>query len=289
MVELLEGTGVRTASERQRDASTSPRITVAAERPQASVTLYNNMSIRIRAGVRTLGRTPATSSASTWARPTAPSPTSTPAPGDEAPHRCRCRSRRSSRPARSSRAAAAAVVPLPARPRRAAGRRPAAALGAGARLRRRRVRPQVRQPGADAAGRLGQVVAVPPRRRSPRADPAVEGARERPAASRRSRRARCYLKHLVEAWNHTHRQGRPGPAARTAGHRPDRAGVVRRRGPRADRRGGPRRRAGATSRCSRSRRRRSTPGSTPAATTGASRSRSATSSWSATSAAAPPT
>ena len=66
-------------------------------------------------------------------------------------------------------------------PERAAGRQPEAAVGAGSRLRRRRVRPHLRQSGADPAGRLGQVVALPCRHRSPRADPAVEGAGERPA------------------------------------------------------------------------------------------------------------
>ena len=76
--------------------------------------------------------------------------------------------------------AAVAVVSLSARAQRTAGRQPEAALGAGPRLRRRRVRPQLRQPGADAAGGLGQVVAVPSRRRSPAAGLAVEGAGECP-------------------------------------------------------------------------------------------------------------
>ena len=122
---------------------------------------------------------------------------------------------------------------------RAAGRQPEAALGAGPRFRRRRVRPQLRQPGADAAGGLGQVVAVPSAA-STAARRSCRGRRRRTAgASRRWRPARYYLKHLCEAWNSPDRQGRAGASAGTAGHHPDGAGVLRRRGPRADRRGGP--------------------------------------------------
>ena len=117
--------------------------------------------------------------------------------------------------------------------------------------------------GADPARRLGEVVAVPlrastARRRSCR----WKRRRGRPRASRRWRRRTRYLKHLAEAWNsRMAKDARRAPAG-NAGHRPDRAGVVRRRGARTDRRGRPRRRARDTSRCWRSRRPRSTPGST---------------------------
>ena len=158
-----------------------------------------------------------------------------------------------------------------------------------ARLRRRRVRPQLRQPGADAAGRVGEVVAVPPGVDRTAADPAVEGAGRRPQASRRSRRRTLLPQAPRRGLEPPHRQGRRRAPAREAGRHPDRAGVVRRRGPRADRRGRPRRRAGERHaaggaagrvlRLARRQRRR----------LARSRSRSATSSWSATSAAAPPT
>ena len=174
-------------------------------------------------------------------------------------------------------------------PERAAGREPASCRG-----RRTAITPSASSPATSAA-RCRRGWSPPPSRgcaipASIAARRSCRGRRRRTAAgSRRWRPATLYLKHLVEAWNSSDRQGRRRESAREPGHHPDRAGVVRRRGPRADRRGGPGGRAGAphaaggaAGRVLRLARRQ--PGRA-----GASRSRSATSCWSATSAAAPPT
>ena len=104
------------------------------------------------------------------------------------------------------------------------------------------------------------------RPRSCRGRPPRAAAKFRPL-----RPARAYLKHLAESWNANDRQGRGRPSARTAGHHPDGAGVVRRRRPRADRRSGPGRGLREPHVCWKSRRPRFTPGSMPVAKIGASR------------------
>ena len=83
------------------------------------------------------------------------------------------------------------------RAERAARRQPESAVGGGTRLLRRRVCAQLRQPGADAAGRFRQVVAVlmPASIAGSRC---CRGRRRRMAgAFRRSKPRRYYLKHLV--------------------------------------------------------------------------------------------
>ena len=156
-----------------------------------------------------------------------------------------CRFRRSSQPGVvEERPLLPSFLYLPG-PERAAGRQPEAAVGGGPRLLRRRVRPQLRQPGADAAGRVGQVVAVPSRRRSP-GSRSCRGRRRRTAASVSPLEASTLLSQAPRrGLEPPDRQGRGRASAGEPGHHPDRAGVVRRRGPRADRRGGPGGRAGA--------------------------------------------
>ncbi len=129
---------------------------------------------------------------------------------------------------RGRRAAAAAVVPLSARARTSSPRaasicrgRPAAITASAnspatsaARCRPGSSRRQSR--GLSYAGGRSQAGHSP-----------LEGARRMHAASRPSKPARYYLKHLVDAWNYQHRQGRRRPSAGKPGHHPDRAGVVR--------------------------------------------------------------
>ncbi len=113
---------------------------------------------------------------------------------DPAAHRARARSRAE---------AAAALVPLPAARPRSSRRRARAAVGQA--TRREVVGELARTHGAKVPTRLvslGEELALPPGRRSPRGDPPVAGARRRCSASRRSRRRARYLEHLREAWDH---------------------------------------------------------------------------------------
>ena len=140
------------------------------------------------------------------------------------------------RAGRGAGTAAAAVVPLPARPARPAGRghRPCRgttnatdAVGEFARNHGAKV------PGP--AGHVGEVVAVPPRRRSHRAAAAVGRAAGRAAAlaARSLGAVPAAPRRGVEPGAEPQARG---PARRAAG-RPHGAGVVRRRGPQPDRRG----------------------------------------------------
>ena len=183
----------------------------------------------------------ASSSASTWAPPTAPSPTSIPAAGDTPRVRGACPSRRSCSPGVvEDRPLLPSFLYLPGPNEQPAGQ-PEAALGRGPRLLRRRVRPQLRLAGADAARVVApsRGCATPASIAGPPILPwkAPEDGRKVSPLEASTR----YLKHLAEAWNARGREGRGRAPAGTAGHHPDRAGVVRRRRPRADRRGGPRR------------------------------------------------
>ena len=145
------------------------------------------------------------------------------------------------RPRRGRGPAAVAVVPLPARPRRAAGRGAEAAVGREPRL---RVGEFARAFGSQVPTRL--VASA----KSWLCHPGVD--RKAPILPFRAGETgrqvspfeACvrYLKHLAEAWNHAMAKDVPRTPARSAGHRADRAGVVRRRGPRTDGRGRPRRR-----------------------------------------------
>ena len=156
----------------------------------------------------------------------------------------------------------AAVVRLPRRRARV----PAGSLdlpwAGGPRLLRRRARARAGRARARAAGRVGEVVALPRRRRSHGRDPAV--------GRRRGRRQDLAGRGVgARARPPPRRVGRqPSRAARRAGGRAHRARVVRRGGARADGGGGAR--AGLpASCCSRSRRPRSTPGSSDTSATGA--------------------
>ena len=137
--------------------------------------------------------------------------------------------------------AAAALVPVPARLWRATGRRAEAAVGRQARLLRRRVRPRLRFAGADAARRQREVVALPLRRGPQGTDPAAPrtGYRPQGLAARRDGALPEAPRRSVEPRDG---KGRGRAPARSAGHRADGAGVVRRRRARTDCGGRPRRR-----------------------------------------------
>ena len=210
---------------------------------------------------------PATSSASTWERPTSRWRTPTPARRRPTPPA----------PIRAlaipqvvgvndvARAAGPAVVPVPARGQGVSRRGDRPALEVARRPGRRRVRARPRREGAGPAGQLGQELALACGRRPPRRDPALDRRRGRGEVSPVEASA-AYLDHLRDAWNHAGRRQDGRRPARAPGRVPDRPRLVRRRRPRADRRGRPRGRARSRSRCSRSRRPRSTPGSPRRAT-----------------------
>ncbi len=137
---------------------------------------------------------------------------------------------------RRGRAAALAVVPLPAGsqgvPRR--GARPALEVAAGPR--RGRLRARARRQGPGPAGQLGQELAVAPRRRPPRADPALDRRRrcgQGLAGRGLGRLSRAPARRLEPA--DRRQDGRR--SAGEPGRAPDRPGLVRRRRPRADHRG----------------------------------------------------
>ena len=180
----------------------------------------------------------ATSSGSTWGRPTARWRTSTRkgrerpaadirlfevpqlvAPGETRP------------------AADAAVVPLPARPARAAARRRRHCPG--------RTTPTGSSasspgPGGEGPGpprRQRQELALPPGRRPRGRHPPLGQPRRRRARSRRSRRRPTTCGTSATPGTATFAARRPGEPARDAGGRPDRPRVVRRGGARADPRG----------------------------------------------------
>ena len=108
-----------------------------------------------------------------------------------------------------------------------------------------------------ADDRVGEVVAVPPRRRSPGAR-SCRGATATARSCRRSPPRRRCSRHVREAWDSRARRR----AVRRAGGPGHRAGVVRRGRARADAAGRGRGPATRRSCCSRSRRPRSTRGST---------------------------
>ena len=120
-----------------------------------------------------------TSSASTSARPTARSRGATATAADEAArHRRACRSPQLVNPGRGGGAAAPALVPLLPGDARFPRRQPALPWDPTPAVRRRRARAARGAENADAARRLGQVLAVVRRRRAHRADPAVGRAAE---------------------------------------------------------------------------------------------------------------
>ena len=174
---------------------------------------------------------------------------------------------------------------------RAAGRQPEAAVG-----RRSAITASASSPATSARQVPTRLVASAkswlchPGVDRTAADPAVEGAGDAAARSRRSKRPRA----TSSTWPRrgTTRIAKDVAEHRleAAGHRPDRAGVVRRRGPRTDRRGRPRRRARAPHAARRAAGRVLRLDRRAAGDDWREAGRaSATWSWSATSAAAPPT
>ena len=133
---------------------------------------------------------------------------------------------------RGAGAAAAAVLPLSAAPGRAGRRRPVAALGGRSRRLGRHDGARTRRHHADPAGVERQELAVPPRRRSPRPDPAG-----RRAGRGRARLAAGGLAALSGAPARGLEPCAPGRALRAPVGHGDDAGLVRPGRARADRRG----------------------------------------------------